>query len=197
MTSGLSTTENARATVRYSDEQRRALYSKILRLRFGPFELGEKRATWDAIADALHISRTTLYAWQQLEDYKQAEIRYRKLLREEGRTTVAGMGRDALDHLFYLMTNARSEFVQLESAREIIKLTNIEKELEEAEHDANQELIEFQKVLLKRKAERAKLREAGFDPDSIIDVPVKPGGILPDIVQAENRIVAERFSAET
>ena len=179
--------------VRYSDEQRRSLYGQILRLRYGPFDKHHKRATWEAIADALDINRSTIQEWRSLEDYQRAEIAYRKLLREEARTDASGMAQTALDHLYYLMLNSRSDFVQLEAAKEITKITQLDKELEEAQLESNQGLVEFQKLMLARKEKVKKLKGMGIDPNSIIDVEVKPGGFLPDAIVTQNEEIKKEL----
>lgn len=195
MTNPLSDSRQ-RPYIRYTDDQRRALYDRILRLRHGPFDDGEKAARWETIAEALRIARSTLSEWRSYEDFKQAEIRYRSLLRAETQSSAAAQGQEAFNHLWYLALNARSEFVQLEATKEVIRISKIDQGSEDAGRDASQELIEFQKVLQRRKERKAKLIEAGFDPDRKATTEVKPGGLLPDIVQAENRILAEEAAAK-
>jgi rRNA pseudouridine-1189 N-methylase Emg1 (Nep1/Mra1 family) len=176
--------------VHYTDEQRRALFSKILALRFGPFAKGERRATWEAIAQAVGVSRQTLHAWTHTEEYRAVEVHYRSMMREEARTDASGLAQAAVDHIYYLMHNASSDFVQLEAAKTLVTITNLDKELEEQKIEGNRQLVEFQKLLLKKKRDEQTLRDMGIDPESIIDMEVGKRGSLPDAIITQNEMVA-------
>jgi hypothetical protein len=117
-------------------------------------------------------------------------------MREEAPTSAAGMGQEAIDHVRYPTTNAGSDFVQLEAAREIVKITGIAKEPEEQPVDQNPEPVAFQTIVAQRRADRAQLRAAGFDPDAVNTAQVQPGGFLPAIVLKQNAIVAARPARE-
>lgn len=186
----------ARANAPYTEAERRAICERILRLRYGPFEPGEQALGWEQIAEEVGVSRSTLSLWRASDDYRRAEAAYRQGLREEARTGAAGMAQTALDHVCYLMLNARSEFVQLEAAKEVLKHARVEQDREEGQADPSAELIELQQMLLKRKARKEKLRAMGFDPDKIVEARVKDGGGLPDIVLAQNAIIREEQEEE-
>jgi hypothetical protein len=191
MSNGL---QNVPAYVVYNDEQRRGLYPRILQLRYGPFEKTQRRATWDKIAEAVGVTRQTISNWRDLDDYKHAETKHRTLMREEARTDASGMAQAAVDHIFYLMTHASSDFVQLEAAKTITVITQLDKELAERELQSNEQLVEFQKLLLSRKRDAQALRDMGIDPTSIIDMEVLPGGLLPEAVVVQNQLAAEQYA---
>lgn len=180
--------------VRYTDEQRRGLYPKILHLRFGPFEQNAKRADWAEIAEAIGIARSTLSDWRKLDDFNEAMQQYRRELREENQTSIATMGDAAVQHVFHLMQNASSEWVQLEAAREIIKVAKLEQDDRERLAESAKDLVEFQKQIARRKLDLQALADHGIDPATIIDVPMKPGGFLPEPVEVQNELIREQMA---
>jgi hypothetical protein len=182
------------AHIRYTDEQRRALYPKILQLRFGPFEKNARRADWGEIAEAIGIARSTLADWRKLDDFDEAMQQYRDDLRRENQTSVATMGDAAVQHVFHLMQNAGSEWVQLEAAREIIKISKLEQDDQAKLAESARDLIEFQKMVGKRKLDLKALADHGIDPSTIIDVPMKPGGFLPEPIEIQNELVREQMA---
>jgi transposase-like protein len=182
--------EGCRPTGHYTDQERRDRFATVLAMRYGPFDEGHHRATWAEIARRIGVSRQTLLAWRETADYRAAERAHRTRLREEARTDAAAMGDAAVQHIFYLMTNARSDFVQLEAAKTIVAITNLDKELEEQKVEGNKQLVEFQKLLLKKKRDAEALRALGIDPESIVDLEVGPGGRLPQAVVVQNELVA-------
>jgi hypothetical protein len=183
-----------RAYVRYSDAQRDRLVRRILALRYGPFDPGQRRATWAQVAAAVGVSRSAIQEWRAGEDYRRAEIAYRTLLREEARTDAAGLLQEAMAHVRFLMTHARSDFVQLEAAKLIIQLTQADKDVEERELKGNEQLVQFQKLLLTKKRDAQALRDLGIDPTAIVDMEVRPGGLLPEAVVVQNELAAQQHA---
>jgi hypothetical protein len=98
------------------------LAARAFGLRYGPFERGERRATWTEIAAALGVDRKTLWRWRQGDDWRAMARDYRVMVREATRTDAAGMARAAVAHLFDLMGHARSEYVQVEAAKTLVEI---------------------------------------------------------------------------
>jgi hypothetical protein len=180
-----------RAFRTYTEGERRRFFETILRLRYGPFDpaAGERKQTWAQIAETLKVSRTTVQAWRDSEEFKALERRYRQSLKDEARTDLATMQEDALSHLQYLMRNARSEQVQFWSAQALIQHGNLAAEEAERKTEAEGELVRLQAALLKSKARQELMAAHGASVASVREARVRPGGLLPEVVVRQNAIV--------
>lgn len=175
---------------RYTREQRLELIDKMLETKY------KDRVSWEEVADQYGVARSTIRRWRSGDEWRMAEARWRRVLREEARSDTTMLAQDALGVLQDLMHNARGDFTRYSAASKILELVGVGDEIEESKVDTTNELMKFIEKLSGRENERTRLVSAGIDPDTIIDAEVKPGGILPDVVLEQNRVVIEARLAE-
>lgn len=171
---------------RYTADERVVLIDKLLEARM------RSRASWVELSMQFGISRATINRWQQTDEWRQAEARWRRIIREETRTDVAVVGQDMVGVLQDLAHQARSEFVRYSAASKLLDLFGVGDEIAETQADQTGELLDFFKQLDARNRERERLAAQGIDLAAVIDAEVKPGGALPDAIVAQNREIVER-----
>lgn len=170
---------------RYTKQERNDLIDRMLETKY------RQRATWEEVADRHEVSRSTIRRWRLTDEWRMAEARWRRVMREEARSDTTVLGQNALEVLSDLMNNARSEFTRYSAASKILDLIGVGDEIEEAKVDQSQELMKFMQQMQGRQSQRKKLESAGIDPDNIIDVEVRPGGMLPEVIVEQNRMAME------
>jgi transposase-like protein len=103
---GSPAARQARRYQRYSKEAKAELFDRILEQKH------REKTSWDDLAAAFGVARSTIADWRRSEEWRLAEARWRRIMREETRTDATGLGKDALEVMAHLMHHARSEFVQ-------------------------------------------------------------------------------------
>lgn len=161
----------------YPVAERRQLIEQALELRYN------ERLKWEEIADRINVARSTLAEWRKSTDWKEADTRWRKMLRDQARGDSAQMLDDAVQVIYELMKTDRSGYVRFMAASKIIDMNQVGNELEEQSLDQQKELNDF---LLKahRKAQ-------------VEIAPVLPGGLLPASIAEENELYRDRKRAES
>lgn len=175
---------------RYTREERIGKIDRMLETKY------KDRATWDEVADRHDIARSTIRRWRQSDEWRMAEARWRRIMREEARSDTTMLAQNALGVLQDLMQNARSEFTRYSAASKVLDLVGVGDEIEESKVDSSNELMKFMQQMKIKESERARLRDAGIDPDTILEAEVKPGGMLPEPVVEHNRMLMEQRLAE-
>jgi hypothetical protein len=184
-------TEQERIYKRYNQQERLTLIDKMLERKY------RGKATWDEIADAFGVARSTIRRWRLGDEWRLAEARWRRVMREEARSDTTMLGQDALGVLQDLMHNARSEFVRYSSAGKILDLIGVGDEIEETKVDQASELMRFIEKVRTRQTETQHLLAQGIDPDTVLEAEVRPGGMLPEIVVHQNEeIMAARLAEQ-
>lgn len=169
---------DVRVYKRYSAQERAGLIDNIVEEKF------RTKDSWDELADRYNVDRSTLWRWRGTDEWKISETRWRRVLREEARTTAAETAGDMLDVLTDLAFNAKSEFVRMASASKVIDVVGLEDEIEEIKNDQNNEFLDWLK--------KFKHKPRG----TLLDIEVEPGGFLPPSVIEANKIAAETIDAE-
>lgn len=174
---------------RFTKQERAELIDRMLETKY------RERATWEEVADKHEVSRSTIRRWRLTDEWRMAEARWRRVMREEARSDTTVLGQNALEVLSDLMNNARSEFTRYSAASKILDLIGVGDEIEEAKVDQSQELMKFMQQMQAKQRHTRELEAKGIDPATVIDVEVKPGGLLPDAIVQQNRLaMAERFA---
>ena len=75
---------------RLTTARKRALFDRMLEKK------SREKLTWTEVARAFRVGRPTLSAWRRTEEWRLAEARWRRILREETRSDAAALGPDAL-----------------------------------------------------------------------------------------------------
>lgn len=161
----------------YSTREKQELIDRALDLRYN------QRLNWEEVSDKLAIARSTLNEWRKTEDWKEADQRWRRMLRDSARGDSAQMLQDAISVIYDLMKTDRSGYVRFMAASKIIDLNQVGNEIEEQAADQQKELNDF---LLK--AARHRVQELD---------PVRPGGLLPEAIDDANQAYKQRKQAET
>lgn len=175
--------EPSRDYHRHTKEEREQLIDSLLEAK------ARTRASWDEIGEQHGVSRSTIRRWRETDEWKLAEAKWRRILREEARTDVALIGQDMVGVLQDLAHHARSEFVRYSAAGKLIDIFGIENEIEETRNDQAGELLKFMQLL------NGKSVSPVISPE-IIEAEVKPGGFLPERVEQENRQMMEDMGIE-
>ena len=184
--------EDRRDYHRYTREERAAKMDRMLETKY------KDRATWDEVADRHRVARSTIRRWRQSDEWRMAEARWRRIMREEARSDTTMLAQNALGVLQDLMQNARSEFTRYSAASKVLDLVGVGDEIEESRADTSSELMKFMQQMKLKESEKQRLRDAGIDPDNVIDAEVKPGGLLPEGIVEQNRIrMDERLAGQT
>lgn len=161
----------------YSSRERLDIIERALELRYN------KRFNWEEISDTLDVARSTLNEWRKADDWKEADQRWRRMLRDAARGDSAQMLQDAIDVIYDLMKTDRSGYVRFMAASKIIDLNQVGNEIEEAAADQQKELNDF---LLKAARHRVQQLE-----------PVRPGGLLPETIDEANQEYKQRKQNES
>lgn len=162
----------------YDANQRVKLINDALELRY------QHRMKWEEIADKIDIARSTLSEWRKSDEWREADSRWRRLLRDRARGTSAEMLEEAVQTIYELMKTDRSGYVRFMSASKLIDMHQIGNEIEEELADQQKELNEFLLTMAKRKA--------AFELGE-----VRPGGMLPEHIEERNAEYRERKLRET
>lgn len=170
---------------RYSKEERIELIDKMLEKKY------RDKSTWDEVADAFGVARSTIRRWRLGDEWRMVEARWRRVMREEARSDTTMLAQDALGVLQDLMHTARGDFTRYSAAAKILDLVGVGDEIEEAKVDQTNELMKFIEKMQGRAVEDAKLKAIGIDPDSIIEAEVRPGGLLPEAIVTQNKLVMD------
>lgn len=160
----------------YTDEQRKEIIESALNLRYNEHQ------NWADIADDCLVARSTLSEWRKLDEWKEADARWRRMLRDEARGSSAQMLSDAVNVMYELMKTDKSGYVRFMAATKIAEWNNVGQELEERVIDQSKELQDF---LMRTQQKREVLAT------------VQPGGLLPAEIQEKNQEYKERKIAET
>lgn len=160
----------------YTDDMRLELISKALDLRY------TKRMNWSDIADNISIARSTLNEWRKLDDWKDADARWRRQLRDDARGDSSQLLELAVQVIKELMLTDKSGYVRLMSASKLIDMNQVGMELEEKIVDQSKELNDF---LLRTERKKTEFKR------------VLPGGLLPTEIQEMNQEYKERKLQES
>lgn len=153
----------------YAQDERRELIEKMVEQRI------RSRATWAQVAVANNVPLRTAERWRTTDEWRQAESHWRRILREEARTSVAENAQEAIGVLLELMHDqAVSPFTRFNCAKTLLELAGIDEETEEVKADQNSELLEFLK-----ERQRAPSVVA-----TVLDIEPLDGGLLPPQLQA-------------
>ena len=170
---------------RYTKDERNDLIDRILETRY------RHQKTWEECSDIYDMSRSTIQRWRRTDEWQFTEAKWRRIMREETRSDMTGVSQDAKEVLKELMHTARSEFVRFSSAKTLLDYTGIDQEIEERGLDQKDEILTFLKKVEQHTKDKDRLRDAGIDPDTIIDVEAKEGGLLPDEIVVQNTLMAK------
>lgn len=151
----------------YTNRERMEIIDRSLELRYN------QKLNWEEISDKLNIARSTLTEWRKTDEWKEADQRWRKMLRETARGDSAQMLQDAVDVIYELMKTDRSGYVRFMAASKIIDLNQVGNEIEEQAADQQKELNDFLLKMAKHKANEI--------------LPVRPGGLLPESIEEANQ----------
>jgi hypothetical protein len=140
-------------------------------------------ATLDVIAQRYGVCQRTVRRWKATDEWRAIETRWRRIMREEGRTEIGESIKGAVEVLNELAHDKSvTAFTRMSSARALLEFSGVDQEIEETKVDQHDELLEFLKQVEKRPSISAK----------IMDIPVLDGGLLPpeisglaDVVDAE------------
>jgi len=160
--------------VSYTDEDRKEKIESALNLRYN------ERKNWADIAVDIDLARSTLNEWRKSEEWKDADARWRRLLRDDARGDSSQMLPEAIETLYTLMHTDKSGYVRYMSACKIIDMNQVGQEIEERQVDQSKELQDF---LLKEVKKRNNM---------FADITVQPGGLLPASIQEMNEQYKER-----
>lgn len=177
--------DDGREYRRYGRDERNALIDRMLESKY------RERATWEEVADKHGVSRSTIRRWRLTDEWRMAEARWRRVMREEARSDTTVLGQNALDVLSDLMNNARSEFTRYSAASKILDLIGVGDEIEEAKVDQSQELMKFMQQMQAKESRQKRLEASGVGDAAIIDIEVRPGGMLPEAIIEQNRIAMQ------
>lgn len=162
----------------YPAQERERLIASALDQRY------QAKKNWEEIADELDLARSTLTEWRKTEEWKEADQRWRRLMREQVRGDSAQMAGDANNVIYELAMTAKSEYVRLMAACKILDINQVGNEIEEAAADQQKELTDFLLKVGKRRLAAS-------------DFTVGAGGALPAALQAQNEDYRVRKIAET
>lgn len=162
--------------VSYSDKDRKSKIQEALTLRY------DARKNWADIADEIEIARSTLNEWRKLDEWKEADAKWRRMLRDDARGDSSQMLPEAIDTLYELMKTDKSGYVRYMAACKIADMNQVGQEIEERVVDQSKELQDF----LMRAAQRP----------AITNILVQPGGLLPTEIQEQNEAYKQRKLAE-
>ena len=173
---------------RYTDQERAVLIERMVEMKF------RSRKSWDEVCDEVGVSRATSRRWRMTDEWRMVEARWRRILREEARSDVHQIAHDAIGVLQDLMHDASvSPFTRYNCAAKLVDLVGIEDEIEERKADQNDELLDF----LKKVGRKSNSGSLPPNPmGEILDIEVKPGGLLPDEIVEENMKMLEEFLAQ-
>lgn len=177
---------------RYNKEEKLRLYDRMLELKY------RKRLSWDEIAAKFKVARSTIRDWRQTDEWRLAEARWRRTMREEARSDATLMGQDALGVLADLMHNAKSEFTRYSAAAKVVDLVGIGDETIEQLTDETSKLSQWLETGLRRKdLQIARLKAGGLNnQEELLALEVKPGGLVPDQISKMNDAMAEEKRLE-
>ncbi len=164
----------------YTVQQRKDLIEKALEARYN------QRKNWEEIADNLNVARSTLTEWRKIDEWKEADSKWRRLLRDQARGDSTQMLDEAVNMLYELMMTDKSGYVRYMSACKILDMNQVGNEIEESQADQQRELNDF---LIQSARESISVRE-------LLSAPVGAGGILPATIQAMNEEYKARKLAE-
>lgn len=160
----------------YTDKERKEIIEKALELRYN------EHKNWLDIADDCFVARSTLNEWRKLDEWKDIDARWRRMLRDEARGSSSQMLSDAVDVMYELMKTDKSGYVRFMAASKIAEWNNVGQELEERIVDQSKELQDF---LMRTKQKEQTLAT------------VQPGGLLPAEIQEKNQEYKKRKIEET
>lgn len=160
----------------YSSREKNDIMDKALELRY------QKRLNWEDISDNLNVARSTLNEWRKTDEWKEADQRWRRMLRDAARGDSAQMLKDAVDVIYELMKTDRSGYVRFMAASKIIDMNQVGNEIEEQAADQQKELNDFLLKMARHKADEL--------------LPVRPGGLLPESIDDANQEYKERKRRE-
>lgn len=163
----------------YSPRERQEKIELALSLRY------EERKNWEEIASQLDLARSTLSEWRKDEDFKEADTRWRRSLRDKARGDSSQMLDEAVATIYELMKTDRSGYVRYMAACKLLDMNQVGNELEESLVDGQKELADF--LLKKAKRDDALARASAV---------VRPGGLLPESIQAENEAYRDQKQEE-
>jgi len=164
----------------YTDIEKKKLIESALDHRYN------NRSNWELIATEIDVARSTLTEWRKSDEWKEADARWRRMLRDQARGDTAQMMEDATDPLYQLMMTDKSGYVRYMAATRILDMNHVGEELEENQADQNKELADFLIKAAKQQLDSAELAR----------LTVNPGGMLPTAIQDMNAEYRERKLSE-
>jgi hypothetical protein len=133
------------------------------------------RATWEEVAAAHNVPLRTAERWRTTDEWRQAEARWRRILREETRTQIVEVAGQAVEILVELMRNPQTPaFTRFNCDKTLLEMVGIDEEIEEIQVDKNDEFMAF-------------LKERQRTPSlvaTLMDLEPLDGGLLPPQLQA-------------
>ena len=162
----------------YSGVERQEKIESALELRYN------ERSNWEEIATKIDVARSTLNEWRKSDEWKEADARWRKLLREQTRGDLSQMGDEAVAVLYELMKTDKSGYVRFSAAAKILELNQVGNEIEEQVADQQKELNDFLLKEAKRRQQEAQ------------HYIVEAGGLLPKALQEKNEAYRAKKVAE-
>src|SRR4051812_25300107 len=109
----------------YAESERRALIEQMIeqRIRTG--------ASWEQVAANHNVSLHTAERWRASDDWRQAEHRWRRILRGETRTRIVEIAGQAVDVLITLMGDPTTPaFTRYNCAKALLEFAGIADEFE-------------------------------------------------------------------
>lgn len=165
----------------YSKQEKLERIDQALEMRY------ERKMNWDEIADTTGVARSTLSAWRKDPEWREADARWRRLLREQARSDAASIVSEMMDGMYELAKTAKSEYVRFMAMKEVIDINQVANEIEETALDQQKELNEFLQRIGRREATAAVVMS---------QLPVQPGGLLPESIMSANVGYRDRKRAE-